>query len=197
MNPSQTAGSYQFPIARAGSSRFTFERKRLESVQRIRPRLKCEQSNLTVASYWGHSRPGLTVRRDGFLFNSNMYISQFRTADPERAHRNKMNRSNRMAEANKLGRHTREQWLEMKAEFGGRCVICGGSDRIECSHIVPVRFVGDSSNGMENIQPTCCRCNISEKYFLVDFRPARRKFGFNAPQGIVVGWAVKYNTIKL
>ena len=148
--------------------------------QRIRVRRIAENQNLTVARNWGIQLPTLTFLRDGFLFIKIMHDKY----KAEMMLRNKLKRSNRMAKANSFGRHTREQWLAMKAEFGGRCVVCGSTDRVECGHIIPVRFEGCSSNGMENIQPTCIRCNISEKHFRIDFRESRRLFGFNDERAV-------------
>lgn len=82
-----------------------------------------------------------------------------------------------MAEARKRGRHSREEWESLKAEFGFRCVRCGtGEYRVEKDHIVPVYQGG--SDSIENIQPVCAPCNASKGPEKFDWKAHRRAEGF-------------------
>lgn len=83
----------------------------------------------------------------------------------------KANRSQRMAAARKLGTHTKQQWTEMVEFFGGSCVRCNGesgSDRIVKDHIIPIYQGG--SDGIDNLQPLCSKCNSSKGPESKDFR---------------------------
>lgn len=74
---------------------------------------------------------------------------------------NAKNRSQRLAEARKKGKHTKEEWETMKAVCGNACVKCGSTELdLSKDHIVPICKGG--SDGIENIQPMCHRCNAGK-----------------------------------
>lgn len=85
----------------------------------------------------------------------------------ETAERNRK-RSERLAEARKKGTHTEAQWKEMVEFFGSRCVRCGVEGPVIRDHITPIYQGG--SDGIENIQPTCKKCNSSKGPEAVDYR---------------------------
>jgi 5-methylcytosine-specific restriction endonuclease McrA len=75
--------------------------------------------------------------------------------------RNRNLRKKRIAAARAKGTHSRDQWDQLKAEFGQRCVRCGGVPDALCKdHIIPIYQGG--SDAIENIQPVCRRCNSSK-----------------------------------
>jgi hypothetical protein len=67
-----------------------------------------------------------------------------------------------MEAARAIATHTKEEWMRLVSEFGNRCVICDCLvDGIpQKDHIVPIYQGG--SDGIENIQPVCPRCNRSK-----------------------------------
>jgi 5-methylcytosine-specific restriction endonuclease McrA len=85
----------------------------------------------------------------------------------ETAERNRK-RSERLAEARRKGTHTEAQWKEMVKFFGSRCVRCGAEGPVIRDHITPIYQGG--SDGIENIQPTCKKCNSSKGPEAVDYR---------------------------
>lgn len=88
-------------------------------------------------------------------------------------------RSARMTLARMRGRHTKEQWEAMKAEFGHRCVQCGvGGTHLDKDHIVPVYQGG--SDGLDNIQPLCPWCNAAKGPDRFNWAEYRRRHGFDA-----------------
>lgn len=91
-------------------------------------------------------------------------------------------RSLRMAIAREKGTHTRAEWSALCDEFSGRCVRCGAvGHHLDRDHIIPVYQGG--SDGIDNIQPLCARCNSSkgpEKFNWAEFR---RENGFDAEIG--------------
>lgn len=80
-------------------------------------------------------------------------------------------RSERMAVAKSKGRHTKKQWLDMLEFFEYTCVRCLGDNgsNIEKDHIIPIYQGG--SDGLDNIQPLCSRCNCQKGPETIDWRP--------------------------
>ncbi len=74
--------------------------------------------------------------------------------------KNKKNRSERLSAARKIATHTALQWEAMKEFHNGVCVECGACEHIVKDHIKPLYQGG--SDGIENIQPLCRKCNASK-----------------------------------
>jgi 5-methylcytosine-specific restriction endonuclease McrA len=89
--------------------------------------------------------------------------------------KNRKKRSQRLAAAKRLGRHTKDDWLALKEMFGGRCVRCialgnsSGLLNVDKDHIMPLYLGG--SDGIDNLQPLCALCNASKSGDSVDYRP--------------------------
>ena len=88
-----------------------------------------------------------------------------RPPDPKLVERNKRLRAERMLRARAIASHSAEEWADLKARFAidGKflCVVCG--DRrwhVDKDHIVPVYLGG--SDGIDNLQPVCARCNAAK-----------------------------------
>ena len=82
-------------------------------------------------------------------------------------------RSLRMLIANAIGRHSKSDFKRLVRALGGKCVRCGRHEsecRLDADHIIPVYQYG--SNGIENIQPLCARCNTSKGPEGIDHRPS-------------------------
>lgn len=87
----------------------------------------------------------------------------------DRARQNAVNRSQRMAEARKKSTHTAQDWKILKEIFGC-CVHCGTTEmNLEKDHVIPVYQGG--ADGIENIQPSCARCNARKGADNTDKRP--------------------------
>lgn len=78
-------------------------------------------------------------------------------------------RSDRLAKARQLARHSVEQWNAVVLACGGACVICGVTGRVVKDHIKPIYQGG--SDGIENLQPLCDRCNSKKGPDSTDHRP--------------------------
>lgn len=81
---------------------------------------------------------------------------------------NQAKRSERLSEARKKGKHTKEEWEEMRLFFG-ECVKCGNNVDLVKDHIIPIYQGG--SDGLDNIQPLCRKCNASKGADTTDYRP--------------------------
>lgn len=79
-------------------------------------------------------------------------------------------RSERMAAARALGTHTKAEWNAMVDALGCRCVRCGATGKMVKDHIKPVYQGG--SDGIDNIQPLCVKCNAEKGPENIDHRPA-------------------------
>lgn len=82
-------------------------------------------------------------------------------------------RSGRLAAARAIATHTYLEWALMVLFCGRRCVRCGArraDDYVEKDHVVPLYQGG--SDGIENLQPLCARCNTSKGPEAIDHRPA-------------------------
>lgn len=83
--------------------------------------------------------------------------------------RNKKLRSERLAAARLKGTHTLGEWVALLEFCNGLCVKCGSDDSVVKDHIQPVYQGG--SDGIENIQPLCRKCNSGKGSDRTDFRP--------------------------
>ncbi|WP_408536049.1 HNH endonuclease signature motif containing protein [Paraburkholderia fungorum] len=87
-------------------------------------------------------------------------------------------RAQRVLEARARGTHTAEEWLCLVKEFDGRCVRCqcrpvNGPEK---DHIEPIYQGG--SDAIDNLQPSCARCNASKGPESFNWVAYRREHGF-------------------
>ena len=59
-----------------------------------------------------------------------------------------------------IGRHTVEEWEEMKRRQGHRCNICRKKKRLTKDHVRPLSRGG--GNTIDNIQGLCLKCNLQK-----------------------------------
>ena len=81
----------------------------------------------------------------------------------------KSNRSERLANARRLARHSAAEWQAILWVCGNVCVKCGAVEDIVKDHILPIYRGG--SDGIENIQPFCRSCNAAKGPENIDYRP--------------------------
>jgi 5-methylcytosine-specific restriction endonuclease McrA len=78
--------------------------------------------------------------------------------DPKR---NQRLRSLRIKAAKLRGKHSKNEWNELVDEFEHCCVRClEFSEKLEKDHIIPIYQGG--SDGIENLQPLCKKCNTAK-----------------------------------
>jgi uncharacterized protein YdaU (DUF1376 family) len=82
----------------------------------------------------------------------------------------KSNRSERLANARRLARHSAVEWQALLWVCGSVCGKCGETEDIVKDHILPIYQNG--SDGIENIQPMCRSCNAAKGPESVDYRPS-------------------------
>lgn len=85
-------------------------------------------------------------------------------------------RAERMCDARKKGRHTKQEWIAMVSFFKDTCCRCkghSGDPNIVKDHILPVYLGG--SDSIKNIQPLCVHCNSAKGPEDIDWRPSLAK----------------------
>lgn len=88
-------------------------------------------------------------------------------------------RKARLEMARVRGRHTQDQWIALCFGCRDRCVRCGKAGKVVMDHIVPLYQAGRfPSDGIENIQPLCHRCNSSKGPEFIDHRPSDWREGY-------------------
>lgn len=151
--------------------------KRLARVLGITP-AKWAKLKETVMAFWDNANGHWTQKR---LTKERKFVDEKRAAQranaetkwasPERldARDHARTRAARLAEARKKGRHTQEEWESLLTLTGQQCVRCRaqGVDLVK-DHITPIYLGG--SDGIENIQPLCIRCNSSKSSDTTDHR---------------------------
>lgn len=85
--------------------------------------------------------------------------------DQKKSH---LTRSGRLETGRQLGRHSGKEWQALLQALGTNCLKCGAVNIVK-DHIVPLYQGG--SDGLENIQPLCDRCNGGKGADTTDFRP--------------------------
>lgn len=81
-------------------------------------------------------------------------------------------RAERLRAAREKATHTKAEWIEMVEFFEHTCARCFGESGlmyVEKDHITPLYQGG--SDGIENLQPLCARCNTSKGADNTDLRP--------------------------
>lgn len=85
------------------------------------------------------------------------------------------------------GKHTRQEWEALCAQYGHRCLCCGRTEpeiRLTIDHVVPLSRGG--RNDIANIQPLCLSCNSIKHNKIIDYRP-RWNVNANRPRDCIRG----------
>lgn len=85
---------------------------------------------------------------------------------PEWRHTGSVNR--RAREMGAPGKMTTREWLAFCDAIGNRCMCCNRSVKLTVDHVIPLSRGG--TNGIENVQALCGRCNSRKSIKVIDFR---------------------------
>lgn len=85
-------------------------------------------------------------------------------------HAASMRRSSRVDAARRRGTHSEADWLAICAAAHNKCLACGQRKKLTKDHVIPV--TKDGSDGADNLQPLCQRCNSKKGTKTTDYRPA-------------------------
>lgn len=87
--------------------------------------------------------------------------------NPEKHQANQHRRRARMAGCE--GTYTAQEWTDLCAHYGNRCLRCGRDDvKLTVDHVVPI--IKGGSNSIGNLQPLCKACNSSKYTDTIDYR---------------------------
>ena len=68
------------------------------------------------------------------------------------------------------GKWTKQEWVDLCAQYGYRCLCCGLKTKLTLDHVIPLCKGGDNTIG--NIQPLCLTCNLKKnRHHCTDYRP--------------------------
>jgi 5-methylcytosine-specific restriction endonuclease McrA len=111
------------------------------------------------------------------------YTREYRKKNPDKILAHTRNRRARLENAE--GNFTSKEWSILCKIFGNCCLCCGSSENLHADHIIPLTKGGN--NFISNIQPLCCRCNISKgNRIIVDYRLKSKLITSNLPIKIYV-----------
>lgn len=85
-------------------------------------------------------------------------------------------RSERLSAAREKGAHTKEEWAALVDACGNQCVRCGAADGVVKDHVKPIYQGG--SDGIDNLQPLCAKCNASKGPEDIDHVPLSVRSAF-------------------
>jgi len=63
---------------------------------------------------------------------------------------------------------TAQDWKEVLAEYGKKCLACGSTEHLTVDHVIPLSQGG--TNTKDNLQPLCLACNCSKGVKTIDYR---------------------------
>ena len=93
-----------------------------------------------------------------------------RWGEDDRELRGREMRSQRLSAARQKATHSKEEWSALVGVCDKRCVRCGDAGPVVKDHILPIYRGG--SDGIDNLQPLCRRCNSSKGPESIDHRPS-------------------------
>jgi 5-methylcytosine-specific restriction endonuclease McrA len=89
----------------------------------------------------------------------------------QRGYGSQFNSRRRLLKMNAQGKHSTEQWEQLKAQYDYTCLCCGQKEpeiKLTYDHIVPL--VRGGSDDISNAQPLCYSCNRKKHIQIVDYR---------------------------
>jgi len=118
---------------------------------------------------WSHTRCDFEIQR--CVDKSNKAREAAGLSVQSRLNKNSINRKRRLESARKKGTHTEDEWNELIALCGNKCVRCGnhpnGENKLTKDHVIPLYQHG--SDSIDNLQPLCKTCNSSKGPENIDY----------------------------
>ena len=98
-----------------------------------------------------------------------VYGAAWKKQNPGKVAEHVMNR--RAIKKGNGGKMSTEEWSQVKAKFGNKCLCCGKSGKdakVTLDHVIPLSKGG--AHSPENAQPLCQRCNSKKGTKSTDYR---------------------------
>jgi len=125
---------------------------------------------LVMESFERHKEKRVSEQREYYQRNREKLVAnsvQWAKDNPERAALTSRLKKQRRRAAGVL---TADEWRQIQAQYGHRCLACGSDGPLTIDHVVPVSKGG--ANTAANVQPLCGPCNSSKGTKTIDYRPA-------------------------
>jgi 5-methylcytosine-specific restriction endonuclease McrA len=157
-----------------------YERSRANLPHRVEARRKYQEEHKEQISEYkkrwaAENEDSVSVsRRKHYESNRDEVIARSKTwAEnyPEKVRQAKTNnlRKRRAARHAGRGHFTVEEFKELCARYGNKCLACGDTEAVlEADHVVPLTRGG--SDSINNIQPLCGTCNREKFVNIIDYR---------------------------
>lgn len=106
-------------------------------------------------------------QREIFKGKNNPRYIHGKSYTPEYIRRAKHLRRTRIAENG--GTYTLDEWTELCASYGNKCLCCGTvTEQLAVDHVIPI--IKGGSSDISNLQPLCLSCNSSKSSKVIDYR---------------------------
>ncbi len=134
-----------------------------EQISEYKKRWATDNNEIVAASklhYYERRREDVIARSKKWAENN-----------PEKVRQAKINnlRRRRAARHTSRGHFTVEEFKELCARYGNKCLACGDTEAVlDADHVVPLTKGG--SDSINNIQPLCGSCNRKKFVNIIDYR---------------------------
>jgi 5-methylcytosine-specific restriction endonuclease McrA len=119
-----------------------------------------ERVDASKRSYYEREREVILARSKKWAENNPGKVRQAKTNNL---------RKRRAARHTSRGHFTVEEFKELCARYGNKCLACGDTEAVlEADHVVPL--VKGGSDSINNIQPLCGSCNRRTFVNIIDYR---------------------------
>lgn len=174
--PGNSARSRAYQLAHPEKARAHAQRYRLQHLEEVRQKVNRyhSQHRERLRAYWRkwhqeHREYKSAYRRENRDHFREIERNQ-RKANPAIARAKGHRRRARLLAAG--GTFTAQEWNDLKAQYGYRCLCCGRQEPeivLTVDHVVPISLGGH--NDISNIQPLCLSCNTSKgNRHITDYR---------------------------
>jgi 5-methylcytosine-specific restriction endonuclease McrA len=122
-----------------------------------------------LASDEAKTKRQATIHRYNHSEKGKRNVARHRQTEKRRGYLVAWMETKRAKESGVSGSFTREEFADLCARHGNKCLRCGATGvRLAADHVVPLSRGG--SGGIENIQPLCMRCNGAKGCKDTDYR---------------------------
>ncbi len=137
----------------------------------------CGETDEDMKKLWQSIKPCFKTTSNGRMVHPRLEIERKKQEEWRGKSSYGGVRSANLKKARKKGTHTDAQWKKLLKKANGVCPRCGEKmERFDKDHVIPIYQGG--SDGIENLQPLCARCNSQKGPENVDYFKKQRDSTF-------------------